>query len=127
MKKKAWRRIFVVSSCAFILYGVWTFIVNYSHGSAIGLKSALAQGCMSFFVTAFMTTGIEYLHSKIHAAFLRFWLAGLVPIVLLLLLMAIIHKLIGTPHIIITIMPSAIIGLLYSLLYSRLLEKKRAV
>lgn len=127
MKKRVWHRVFLISFLALLIYGSWAWAINRTSGSWVGIKSAIAQGGMSFLVTAFMTIGIEYIHQHLKSCGLQFWFAALSPIILLLIMMIIIHWALGTPHIFMTIMPSAIVGLTYSLIYTFLLGRAKRV
>lgn len=119
------RRIVLSSIAAFVLYGGWAVFANWSHGLRAGLLADLAQGSMSFLSTALLTTGIEKIFAGMSAGALRYLAAATIPITLTLLLMAIVHRLAGTPEIAATMAPSILIGYLFSFAYAGGLARAR--
>ena len=123
MKRKSTRRIYISGILAFLIYGSWAAYANSDYGFLISLRSFLAQGLLSLFVTMVMTFGMEAVFSRVKWLFCRFILTAFGPLLLLLGFMIFVHWLIDTPHILKTVAPSAIVGTLYCVIYTIGLSK----
>jgi len=111
---------------AFVIWGGWTFYANAQAGYWTALVSACAQGIFSMLMTFFMgyLTGFWF-------ARLRHPLAQLLMPATLILIMSgtfltILHWFIGTPEIVLTIMPALIVGFLFCL-FKTIQLKKQAI
>jgi len=116
-------RTTISALAAFIAYGLWAFYVNMDHGTNVGIKSALTQGSYSCVLTlsmAYITEWIYQLSSQ-----QRFQLQATFIITCLLLYSTSwgINALLGTPEILMTIFPGAVIGTLYTFGYTLTLSK----
>ena len=112
------RRVILSAVAAFVLYGGWAILANYDHGLTKAFTAGLTQGLMSMVSTAFLTAGMEWIFAACSAGALRYFTTGLTPITLVLVIMTALHLAIGTPEVLVTMLPSAIIGIAYSMVYA---------
>jgi hypothetical protein len=103
---------------AFAGYGGWAAFANVKHGARAAVAAGCTQGLMSFTVTTFMTLAMGSVFRRLPSGGLRLLLTALGPCSLVLVLMATIHDLVGTPEILRTILPSAIVGYTYCGMYT---------
>jgi len=105
-----------------IIYGVWTYLANEIEA----FFSALTQASISFLFTFFIAFYLEVLHQKVKT----FKVTVIYSIGLILFLgtiQAIIHYFINTENILITVLPSYIIGSIYITIYLLHLKKGSSV
>lgn len=102
-------RVLISALAGFFGYGSWGFWVNMSHGWQVGLKSGLTQGSYSFTVTLFYSSLIEWLYAKTRKKALTIVTCSLSVIATSYG----VHTLVGTPEILPTIAPGAVIGSIY--------------
>jgi len=102
-------RIFLSALAGFVAYGSWGYLVNMSHGWHQGLESGLTQGSYSFTVTLFYSGLIEWLYAKTRKKVLTIVTCSLSVISTSYA----VHTLVGTPEILPTIAPGAVIGSVY--------------
>ncbi|RDI48652.1 hypothetical protein [Aquicella lusitana] len=107
-----------ISLLAGLVYGSWAFYINHAMNPVVALYAALAQGILSFFVTGVMTVSMEICFINIKQRMLRFMVTVFFPLLFVLAIMAFIHFSIGTPRVIKTILPSAIVGGCYCFFYT---------
>ena len=103
---------------AFIAYGGWAAYANHRYGLTTALVSALAQGTISFLVTAFMTLILEAIFYRFAAGALRFVVTAIGAQVVVALVTFTVHYVVGTPEIIVTMTPSFIVSSIYSVVYT---------
>lgn len=112
---------------AFVGYGGWAYIANISHGADMATRSALVQGSYSFTITLILSLLIEYLFSfgakKLSQVFLTCFLTCL----MLYVSSWGINYIARTPNIIMTILPGAIIGTVYTIAYCLTLYRLQRV
>ena len=99
---------------AFILWGSWAYFVNTTANHS-GLFSGLAQGSASFVITLFMVQGVTYLFSLFNHPAIQLLLPALMTSMVTILCLVIIHYLIGTQEILLTILPASTIGFIFCL------------
>lgn len=116
-------RVLITAFSASIFYGIWAFFANYSAQNAI--TSALVQFVASFVFGTIMAMIVEWVFEHTKPP-LRFVVSAFAPYSLVLVLFFIIHYLINTENIIQTLLPNAIIGTLYFVIYCIKLEKQAA-
>lgn len=121
------QRSLLPSLAGFMFYGSWAFIINFSHGWLIGLKSAAVQGSYSFLITLFMTLMIEamfrFFRKKVST-----WLASALTIIgsctPVFIGSWLVNVAAGTPEIFKTVILGYVIGLFFSSTYVIGLHKK---
>ena len=91
----------------FVVYGGWAYFVNVDHGQDLAMMIGLVQGSYSFALTFIMTLVTEWLFEKCEGHFVT-----IMAIVCTALFVTpyLIHMFIGTPEILMTILPGFIIG-----------------
>lgn len=104
----------------FFAYGGWAYFVNMGHGQDLATMVGLVQGGYSFALTFFMTLLTEWLFRKCNGR-----LAMIMTIVCtaLFIMPYVIHILIGTPEILMTILPGFVMGTFYTGFYVTGLKK----
>ena len=118
-----WMRSIFSGLAGFVAYGGWAYFANLEHGSAIAMRAGLVQGSYSLVLTFFMTLFTEFAFVKIYGLpFAKLLTTGAIAIVLTSTAYF-IHLFVGTPEIIMTILPGALIGTTYTFMYIVGLER----
>lgn len=110
---------------AFLGYGAWAWFANMEHGDDMAFRAALTQGTYSFIITLILTGLMECLFSRLsswpeHSRFL----GSTIPVCLVLYFSSYsVNYLAGTPNILLTILPGAILSTLYTFSYIGALAK----
>jgi hypothetical protein len=107
-------RVLTLTALAALAFGGWAFAMNLKHGLAIGLRSGGLQGASSATTTLVMSGIVEFLYAKRAGKPLRRIVAWLVPTSLGACLHFSIHLAAGTPEVVLTALPSALIGVVFS-------------
>lgn len=112
-----WLRSLGAGLAGFAVYGGWAYYANSSHGEAVAQMAGLLQGSYSLILTFVTTLLMEQLFSWF--ASFRFRVAATVAVtgVLLFSIPCIIHRLAGTPEILMTVLPGFLIGMVYTTVY----------
>ncbi|MBL4671351.1 MAG: hypothetical protein JKX81_03755 [Arenicella sp.] len=118
------RRMFITGILSAIIYGLWAYYVN--QGLPTALASSLAQAISSF-IGGYLVAGIIEFTFSITPKPWRFPVSAFIPYAITLSIYALVHKLVGTPDILSTILPNIIIGTPYFILYCIKLEKNDAL
>ena len=126
MNKTLLKRVIISGTIAFLAYGAWATYANDQYGIWIAIRSGFTQGLLSLFVTVTMTFTVEKTFMWTKNAKFQWLLTAFGPLSLLLGLMALVHWIIGTPEILKTIAPSAIVGTIYCTIYTTGLTKAAA-
>lgn len=108
---------------AFIGYGGWAYYANLAHPFPASLKALLTQGSYSFVLTLSMSWIMEWLYRRIGSESARFPVTVILTCLLLYTTSWGINAFMGTPEILMTILPGAVIGTLYTLSYCLALSK----
>lgn len=98
---------------AFLLWGGWAFYVNEGAGFAVGLASGVVQGAASFVITLLMVRSVTYLYGHLTGRLLRLALPATITVATTGAMLVVIHRMVGTPHIIATIGPALMVGLAF--------------
>ena len=117
-------RSLLAGLAGFVAYGGWAYYANSAHGGEIAMRSGLVQGTYSLVLTFLMTLVTEWLFIAFARLPGRVGVATVVISVVLFLSAYGIHMLVGTPEILMTIVPGWIIGSIYTTIY--LLGLRRA-
>lgn len=112
-----WRSL-LLGAGSFLIYGLWAAGVNAEHGTQIALVALLTQGTVSFCTTFSVTSGMEQLHRRFGHRWSGVCLTASLPPTLVLIFMSFVHWLTGTPDILETIAPSALVGIVYCGVYT---------
>lgn len=101
----------------FLVYGSWAAYANFDHGMSIATRSGLVQGTYSLVLTFAMTLVTEWLFGRLCR--LPGGMVFTVVIVsgVLFATAYVIHRLVGTPEILMTILPGFVIGSIYTSIY----------
>jgi len=114
-----YRKILMNATVAFFIYGTWAYAAN-----TIGAeKSAVAQGSMSFINTFILAMYLEIIH-RISKNFMQLVLYVCACFAVIVGGQAMIHNMVGTQHIFLTLLPGMIIGTVYMVGYLLQLHKK---
>lgn len=116
-------RSFGSAIAAFIGYGSWAYYANHSHGMFTAAKALLTQGGYSFLLTLSLSWIMEHLFRSIKHPQARFPMTFVSTCFLLYATAWGINALLGTPEILMTILPGAIIGTVYTYSYTLTLAK----
>jgi hypothetical protein len=120
-------RSLLAAATGFVFYGGWAYYINYSYSHQAALKALFTQGCYSFILTLIMTYTMERLFGLSEHTGVRFLLTFVVTSLLLYSTSWGINVWSGTPEILLTILPGAIIGTCYTLLYTLTLFKLQSL
>jgi len=112
-------RTLLPALAGFLFYGGWGYFCNMSHGWQMGLQSGLVQGSFSFCVTIVFNLVMEFLYRRLEMRALT----TVISIVSLVSMSYGVNWLAGTPEILPTIAPGALLGAVYVFNYVKLLEK----
>ena len=108
---------------AFVGMGGWALFANRAHGAA-AIGPALAQGAMSGVITLVLKRALEAF-----AARLSGWTAYVLPPLttasVILAVLIVVHRLIGTPEIAATIAVPWSVSTLYAIVYTAALARGR--
>ena len=108
---------------AFVGMGGWALFANRAHGAA-AIGPALAQGAMSGVITLVLKRALEAF-----AARLSGWTAYVLPPLttasVILAVLIVVHRLIGTPEIAATIAVPWSVSTLYAIVYNAALARGR--
>ena len=107
----------LAGGAGFVVYGGWAVYANIEHGTTIGIRSGLVQGTYSLVLTFIMTLVTEWLFAML--AGLRLGRSIVIVVVCLMLFVTAygIHVVVGTPEILMTIVPGFIVGSVYTTIY----------
>ena len=97
----------------FAVYGAWAYYANSDHGTMVAMRSGLVQGGYSLLLTFVMTLVTEFMFARLGSL----WLTSATVSVILFLSAYTIHMLVGTPEILMTILPGYVIGTIYTIVY----------
>ena len=113
----------LAACCGFLGYGGWAYFANIGYGSGTALKAALTQGSYSFVVTLVLTLFMEFTYRLSEKPWLRFNLTFTLTCLLLYATSWGVNALAGTPKILLTILPGAVISTCYTFSYTLALGK----
>jgi hypothetical protein len=116
MKLKQYGRSAMMGILAGTIYGLWAVYANWGHDVAHVARAAATQFVLSFCSTSFLTLMIELVLARARSA-PNLVLAAVGPHAGMVTLFITIHTFAGTPNVLRTIAPSAMIGLLFCIAY----------
>ncbi len=103
----------VAGVAGFAVYGGWAAYANLDHGSIIAMRSGLVQGSYSLVLTFLMSFATEELYKQLSVL----WMTVAVVCLILFSTAYGIHHLVGTPEILMSILPGFVIGSIYTWVY----------
>ena len=112
-----WCRVGFSALSALLGYGGWAYWINMAHGSGAAMKAAIIQGGYSFVLTCMLSLLIEFLYQRYSHWRCGVVLIGVVVCCLLYSLSWGINVLAMTPEILWTILPGALISILFTISY----------
>ncbi|MEM6707426.1 MAG: hypothetical protein AAF648_01445 [Pseudomonadota bacterium] len=121
-----WQRSLLAGLAGFVVYGGWAYYVNMRYGTMIGLRSGLLQGSYSLVLTFVTTLLMERLYDRFAGLYARRVATIAVTGALLFATPCLIHRLAGTPEILMTVLPGFLIGMVYTSVYVFSLARLRA-
>lgn len=111
-------RVGLMSVGAALLYGAWALGINWSHGAGMAWRAAGTQAAFSFVATLVMSSIMEAVFVRRPPGAGRIVFTAAVPTLLGIGVLIGAHALAGTPELLLTILPSALVGLVFSTAYS---------
>jgi len=114
-------RTLLIPLVAGALYGGWAAFIHGSLGSGPALRAALTQASLSITQTLVLVLLLQRLFRVPSNPLRGFWLAAGGASTLTITWLIAGHAFAGTPHIALTIAPSAIIGTGFCFVYARAL------
>jgi len=117
----------LAAAAGFFAYGGWAYYINHSHGSSAALKALFTQGSYSFTLTLITAFIMEWLFQLSSKPITRFCLTFFITSLLLYSTAWGINFWAGTPEILLTILPGAVIGTFYTLSYTLTLFKLQRI
>lgn len=115
-------RSFISALTGFIFYGGWAYFVHYDYGYNVALKAFCTQGLVSFSVTLVLTQSMEMLYRCFTDPRVAYWSTAVIISLLVMVFSYTINVIVGTPEVIMTILPGSIISSMYTFSYVRLLS-----
>ena len=116
-------RSFLSGLAGFFAYGGWAVFANYEHGMEVAMRAGLAQGTFSLVITFVMTIFTEWVYIRVGDVPGKLYtITGMISLTLFASAYS-IHLFIGTPEILMTILPGFVIGTLYTFAYVMGLQK----
>ena len=107
---------------AFLAMGGWALYANRAHGAA-ALAPALAQGAMSGAITLVLKRALEAMSPRLGGV-LAYLVPPLITASVILAVLTLVHRLIGTPEIVATIAVPWSVSTLYAVIYSAVLARR---
>lgn len=120
-RQRNWLKAAVV---ACVVQGSWAAYANHDFGLRAALRATAAQAVYSFLGAAIMTLLMEWFFSVPKARGARFAASTLGSMSILLTVLVTVHWINGTPNLLLTMVPSLVILVIYSTLYSASLLRK---
>jgi len=114
-------RSLISAVTGFLFYGGWAYFVHMDHGFDISSKAFLTQGTISFCVTLVLTQFMELAFAYAKSWKFVYWFVAILTSALVAIISLSINLWVGTPEVLLTILPGLIISTVYSFSYSRAL------
>ncbi len=114
---------YISAFMAFILWGGWAFYVNLKDASNAGVISGLTQGTASFMITFFLVHSVTRLYHRFKHPVAKLLFPAIVTVCFTSMCLLLIHSLVGTPHILMTILPAITVAFSFCLFTSYKLHK----
>lgn len=98
-----------------LFWGGWAYYINSKGSSESGLVSVLTQGAASFLITLFMVQSVTFLFHRFNNPVTKLLFPSFLVICFTSSCLIQIHTVMGTPHILYTIIPALTIAFSFCL------------
>lgn len=116
-RQRALVRVVLMALGAALLYGGWAVAVNWSHGLDATVRAGAAQVAYSVTTTALMSSLMEAVFARLPPGKLRVWKTAGIASGVGMVALTTVHLIARTPELLLTVLPSIIMGTLFALLY----------
>lgn len=120
-------RVLFVGIFTAVFYGSWAAYSNWDYGLAVSGKAAIVQGIAFGIAATCSATLMEMLFGVSRNLIIRYLSASLGAGLIMLTIFIIIHRVNGTPNILMTILPPTIIATPYYALYPMELTRRESI
>jgi len=117
------KRSLISALSGFFGFGLWAYWVNSDYGHSAATKAAFTQGSYSFIVTFLNTYVIEFVYRCLAGRRFRLMITVILTSSLVCSLSWCLNTLLGTPEVLMTILPGCIISSIYGFAYTLALKK----
>ncbi|OSC39871.1 hypothetical protein [Mycobacterium decipiens] len=111
----------LVAVVAGVAYGSWAALTHGHLGAEVALRAGCTQAALSMPTTLALVLVLERLFRLPSKPMHGFWLASVGTPTLAIVWLVVGHAFTGTPHIVVAIAPSVIVGTAFSFVYARTL------
>jgi len=111
---------------ALVLWGGWSYYINSKVSVSAGIKSGLAQGVASFFLTLIVVFLVTRFFNYFKISLLKFTVPTLLVVSMLLTFLVSLHTMVGTPEILKTIAPPLTMAVLFCVFTTYKLSNEKA-
>lgn len=118
---KSLTRSLISALTGLFFYGGWAYFVHYDYGFIVAIKAFCTQGLISFTITLVLTHFMEVLFQRFNSSRVGYWLTASIASILVVVVSYTTNVIVGTPEVIMTILPGSLISAVYSFSYARLL------
>ena len=118
---KPFTRSLIAAFVGFIFYGGWAYFVQMGYGTEIAIKAFFTQGLISFGITLVLTHFMEVVFKCFDSVRIAFWFTSISTSLSVVIISLLINILVGTPEVIMTILPGSIMSAFYSFSYVKFL------
>ena len=115
------------ATSALIIWGSWSYHVNSVENKTTGLISGVTQGIASFIITLIAVYTVTKIYNALPAIILKPIVPAIIVVSCIGTILSIIHKIVGTPHILTTIAPSLTVAFLFCFFTTYKLNKTEVV
>ncbi len=119
---KSLTRSLISAFTGLLFYGGWAYFVHYDYGFIVAIKAFCTQGLISFSITLVLTHFMEVLFQRFDSPRLGYWLTATIASLLVVFVSYTTNVIVGTPEVLMTILPGSLISAVYSFSYARLLS-----
>ncbi len=116
-------RAFAAGVLGFLAYGTWGWWVNAEFGQMVGVRAGLVQGSYSFLLTFTSTLLVEWLFERMRGCPWPVVSTTALTSLMLFLVAYGVQFAVGTPQVLLTILPGFLIGSCYTAVYVVALAK----
>ena len=122
-KSTAQKRIFISAFFGLFFFGLWAYWVNSGYGQYLAIKAAFIQGSYSFIVTLVNTYFIERVYRCLDGRRLQVITTAVLTTVLVCSLSWYLNTVLGTPEVLMTILPGCLVSSIYCFTYTFTLKQ----
>ncbi len=120
-------RLASMTIIGFCLWGGWAMYANFNHGMPVALMSGAAQGFQSAISTFFGSAFIEWLYEKCKNWKYSILIVGGVGSIGSFMFMLMGHIVVGTPELLLTLMPVVVMATVYCFGYTYSLTNSASI